>query len=99
MDDPDRISFLGARCPKGFRLETLTLRARDAIDCGPAEWADTLVVVEHGQLEVECRCGTRARFDEGAILSFAGVELRQLRNPSSGPLVLSALSRRRPTAD
>ncbi|MPZ63100.1 MAG: hypothetical protein GEU93_17785 [Propionibacteriales bacterium] len=75
------------------------LRARDAIDCQPADWADTLVVVERGQLDVECRNGARARFDEGAILSFAGVQLRQLRNPSGGPLVLSALSRLRPTAD
>lgn len=99
MDGPDRISFLGARCPKGFRLETLTLRARDAIDCQSADWADTLVVVEHGRLEVECRSGIRARFEEGAILSFAGVELRQLRNPDSEPIVLSALSRLRLTAD
>lgn len=98
MEDPGRISFLGARCPKGFRLDILTLRARDAIGCQSADWADTLVVVEHGQLEVECRGGARARFDEGAILSFTRVELLQLRNPGSGPLVLSALSRLRPTA-
>lgn len=99
MDDPQRISFLGARCPRGFRVETLALRAGDAIDCRPADWADSLVVVECGRLEVECRGGARARFDEGAVLAFAGVELRQLRNPSSGPLLLSVLSRLRLTAD
>lgn len=96
MDGPDRISFLGARCPNGFRSRTLTLRPRSAIDYRPADWADALVVVERGELEVECRTGVRARFGEGAILAFAGLALRRLRNPSSRPLVLSALSRIRP---
>jgi hypothetical protein len=93
MDDPDRISLLGARCPKDFRLRTLTLRPHDAIDYQRADWADTLVVVERGELEIECHGGTRARFQEGATVVFTGLALRRLRNSGSGPLVLSALSR------
>jgi hypothetical protein len=93
MDGPDRIPFPGARCPKDFRLRMLTLQPRSVIDYQPADWADTLVVVERGQLEVESRTGARARFGEGAILAFAGLTLRRLRNPSSRPLVLSLLSR------
>jgi hypothetical protein len=98
MDGPDRISLLGAECPKNFRLRTLTLQPRDAIDHQRADWVDTLVVVERGELEIECRSGARAWFPEGAVLVFAGLALRRLRNSSSGPLVLSALSRIR-TAD
>jgi hypothetical protein len=93
MDGPDRISFLGARCPKDFRLHTLTLHPRNSIDYRPADWDDALVVVERGELEVECRSGARARFEEGAILAFATLAVRRLRNPSSKPLVLSILSR------
>ena len=93
MDGPDRISFLGARCPKDFRLHTLTLHPRDTIDYRPADWADVLVVVERGKLEVECRGGARAQFEEGAILAFATLAVRWLRNPSSNPVVLSTLSR------
>jgi hypothetical protein len=96
MDGSDRISFLGARCPTGFRLRTLTLLSRGAVSYRPAEWAGALVIVERGELEVECRGGARARFDEGAILAFSGLPVRRLRNPGSGPLVLSTLSRLRP---
>jgi hypothetical protein len=93
MDGPDRITFLGTRCPKDFRLHTLTLDPRGTIDYRPADWADALVVVERGALEVECRGGARAQFDAGAILAFAALAVRRLRNPSSKPLVLSILSR------
>ncbi|MGH3460020.1 MAG: hypothetical protein ACRDP9_00970 [Kribbellaceae bacterium] len=96
MDGSDGISFLGARCPKGFRLRTLTLLSRGAVNYRPAEWAGALVIVERGELEVECRGGARARFGEGAILAFSGLAVRRLRNPGNGPLVLSGLSRLRP---
>jgi quercetin dioxygenase-like cupin family protein len=93
MDGLDRVSFLGARRPKHFRLRTLTLQPSEAFDYHRADWADTVVVVERGELEVECRGGERAWFPEGAILVFAGLALRRLRNAGSGSLVLSALSR------
>lgn len=90
----DRISFLGARCPQAFRLRTLTLRPDDAIGYRRADWVDTLVVVERGELEIECLSGARARFREGSILVFDGLALRRLRNPGSESLVLSAMNRR-----
>ena len=97
MDDPDRISFLGARCPKNFRLRTLTLPQGDALDYQRADWVDTLIVVERGELDIECRSGARATFREGAIVVFAGLAVRRLRNSGSSPLVLSAWSRGRST--
>jgi hypothetical protein len=93
VDGADRISLLGARRPKRFRLRTLILQPLDAIDYHPADWLGTFVVVERGELEVECRRGGRARFREGAVLVFAGLALQRLRNASRLPLVLSALSR------
>jgi hypothetical protein len=93
MDGADRLSFLGARYPRNFRLRTVILQPLDAIDCQQTDWADTLVVVEQGDLEIECRSGARACFPEGAIVVFAGLALRRLRNSSSRPLVLTALSR------
>jgi len=98
MTDADRISFLGVRCPRGYRLRTLTLQPRDAIDYVPADWADTLVVVERGEVELECRSGNRAWFAEGSVVVLAGLGLRRLRNAGDAPLVLSALGRIRPTA-
>ena len=95
MADAERISFLGKQCPNGFRLRTLTLQPRDAIDYVPTDWVDTVVVVERGELELECRSGTRGCFGEGAILSLSELGLRRLRNIGGTPLVLSALSRER----
>lgn len=95
-DGTDRMSFLGGRCPRDFRVRTLTLPPGAAVDRAPAGWADALVVVERGELEVECGGGTRARFGAGAVLSFAGLPLRRLRNAGDEPLVLSALSKESP---
>lgn len=95
MDDPERISFLGTPCPKTFRLRTVILQPHDGLDYRPADWLDTLVLVERGELEVECSSGTCASFGAGAALVLSGLELRRLRNPGSTPLVLSALSRER----
>jgi hypothetical protein len=91
----DPISFLGAGCPSGFRLRTLILQPHDALEYHPTEWADTLLIVERGELEIECRSGVRASFGEGALLAVTGLAVRCLRNAGSAPLVLSALSHSR----
>jgi hypothetical protein len=96
MDDADGVSFLRGPCPSGFRLRTLTLLPRDAVDYVPADWVDTLVVVEVGELELECSSGARACFGAGAVLVLFAPGLRRLRNCGSAPLVLSALSPGRP---
>jgi hypothetical protein len=92
-DGPDEISFTGRACPGRFRLRTLTLQPADAIAFLPADWADAVVVVERGVLEIECRSGRRAVFAAGAVLVFDGLDLRRLRSNGTTPLVLSALSR------
>lgn len=91
MDDADGVTFLGARCPQNLRLRTVVIR--DALDYRPEDWVDTLVVVECGALEVQCRSGARARFGPGSVLVLDGLALQRLRNASEEPLVLSALSR------
>jgi quercetin dioxygenase-like cupin family protein len=93
MPGADGLSFLGTPCPTNFRLRTLTVPPGGVTDYQPAEWNDALVVVERGELEVECRSGARAHFSAGAIVVFAALPLRRLHNAGSGPLVLSALSR------
>jgi hypothetical protein len=76
-------------------VRTVTVDPRDAIDFVAADWADTVVVVERGVLEIECCSGTRAAFPPGSVVVFDGLTLRHLRNAGSTPLVLTALSRRR----
>ncbi|MDH6137774.1 quercetin dioxygenase-like cupin family protein [Kitasatospora sp. MAA4] len=93
MDGEERISFLGTRCPRGFRLRTRVLEPGEELPFRAADWQDALVLVEIGELEVECWSGASAGFQRGAALEFAGLTPRCLRNPGDGPLVLAALSR------
>jgi hypothetical protein len=70
------------------------VRPGEALDVRRADWADTLVVVERGDLDVECHDGTHTRFPRGAVLVLDAPEPRRLRGVSDGLLVLSAVSRR-----
>lgn len=92
-DDASGVSFIGRCCPVQFRRRTLTLQPADAIDFRPIDWADAIVVVERGELQIECRTGRCATFSQGAVLVFDGMTIRRLCNAGSTPLVLSALSR------
>ncbi|HET7015024.1 MAG TPA: hypothetical protein VFI65_14000 [Streptosporangiaceae bacterium] len=77
-----------------IQRRTVVLRPGDGLDYAAADWADTLVIVEHGELELECRSGRRARFAAGAVVTIVGLPVRRIRNSGPGPLVLSAVTRR-----
>jgi hypothetical protein len=57
-------------------------------------WRGALVVVERGELELECLDGRRERFGRGDVLCLTGVRLRALRNPGHRAVLLVAVSRR-----
>jgi hypothetical protein len=57
------------------------------------EWRDALVVVDRGEIELDCRGGSRPRFADGAVLWLGGLPVRALRNPGPVPAVLVAVSR------
>jgi hypothetical protein len=90
-----RRSFLGSRVPRGFQVR------RIVVDCGAertfdeTEWLDAIVLVEEGEVELECMRGSRRRFGRGDLLWLMGLPLRVLRCCGSGPVVLLAVSRRR----
>jgi hypothetical protein len=93
--DGEQLTFLGRRLPPACRIHTVVLAPSAALDYRHRQWADALVVVERGTLEVECGSGARARFGAGAVLTFATVRPRRLLNPGMTPLLLSALIRSR----
>jgi hypothetical protein len=61
-----------------------------------AEWAGALVLVDRGELELDCPDGRRPRFAGGAVLWLGGLPVRALRNPGAVPAVLVAVSRAAP---
>lgn len=59
-----------------------------------AEWAGALVVVDRGEIELDCLDGDRPRFACGAVLWLDGLPVRALRNPAAVPAVIVAAYRR-----
>jgi len=58
-------------------------------------WADALVMLKSGRVELECRAGARGQFQAGAVLCLAWLPLTAVRNTSNEPAVLTAIRRRR----
>jgi quercetin dioxygenase-like cupin family protein len=95
---PERLSFLDGPLPARFRLRALTLAPGGTRPYRAEDWADALVVVERGEIELCCRAGGRRRFAAGAVMWLQGMELEALHNPGAEPAVLAAVSRRLPGA-
>ena len=66
MDSNDRLSFLGRELPEAFVLKILTLAPESEEPYREEDWADAIVIVERGELEVECQAGGRKLFRRGA---------------------------------
>jgi hypothetical protein len=94
----DRLSFLGRRLPSTFELRVAAVAPGRERPYDEADWRDALVVVERGDVELECLGGTRQRFGRGDVLWLVGLPLRALHNRGRDPAVLVAVSRRRPSA-
>jgi quercetin dioxygenase-like cupin family protein len=91
---PVGVSFLGRRLPPRFQLRVVTVAPGQRRAYDQAEWRDALVVVERGELELECLGGSRCCFGRGDVLCLDGLPLRALRNRGREPAVLAVVSRR-----
>jgi len=90
----DRLSFLGRRCSPSFEVRVVAVAAGRKRAYDEAEWRDALVVLERGEIELECLGGSRQRFRRGDVLWLVGLPLRALHNPGCEPALLVAVSRR-----
>jgi uncharacterized protein len=77
-----------------FEVRVLTLRPGSDRPYDAAEWRDAIVVVEQGELELECRSGGRRRFPRGSVLWLSGLPLRTLAARGEDTLLLVSVSRR-----
>jgi hypothetical protein len=92
--DGERVSFVGRMLPDRFVCRAVTIEPNTERLYDAAEWAGAVIVVEEGELELECRSGTRSQFASGSVLFFESLPLRTLRNPGDAPVLLTAVSRR-----
>ena len=88
------VSFVGRRLPPEFALRLVTVAPGAVHAYVAAEWRGALVVVEEGEVELECHSGVRHRCARGDVLWLSGLPLRALHNRGPGAAVLSAVSRR-----
>ncbi|HEV8651911.1 MAG TPA: hypothetical protein VG276_21570 [Actinomycetes bacterium] len=93
---PDRLSFFGTALPPWFQLRVVTVPSGHQRAYDQTEWRDALVIVERGEIDLECLGGSRERFGRGEVLWLTGLPLRALHNPGREPALLVAVSRRRP---
>lgn len=95
MDHGERLSFLDRRVPPQFQVRQIAVAPGGERTVQEGEWADALVVVERGTIELECLDGARRSFGSGDMLCLRRLRLRLLRNRGHGPVLLIAISRRR----
>jgi hypothetical protein len=94
MNGPgERLSFLERPLPPGFQLRAVAVAPGCARAYDATEWRDAIVVVQHGEVELDCLDGSRLRFSRGEALWLAGLPLRALENRGPDPVVLVAVSR------
>lgn len=79
-----------------FARRVVTLAPGERCPYVAEDWADALVVVEDGSVELECLAGNRLSLARGAVLWLVGLPLRALHNVGRHPAVLVAVSRRLP---
>jgi hypothetical protein len=82
--------------PAAFARREVVLAPGARRDYDEREWADALVIVKRGELDIECRAGGRMRFVAGDMLWLTGLPLRALENLGADPAVLVAVSRAHP---
>ena len=79
--------------PEGFSRRVFRVSPGDELRVEAARLTDTLVLVEQGQLELECRHGTCLRFGPGSMIPIALLPVSHVRSVGVGLLVLVAVSR------
>jgi hypothetical protein len=82
-----------APLPAGFSRRVFRVAPGLELSLGPDSLPDAIVVVEQGELELECRAGTCRRFAPGSMIPIARLPVAHLRSVGTGPLVLVAVSR------
>jgi hypothetical protein len=94
---PEALSFVGRTISPTFVVHSVTIASGRELAYEPGDWADAVVVLEEGELELECCGGTCRRFQRGAVLTFDSLPLRTLRSIGAEPALLIGVSRRRST--
>ena len=79
------------RLPTGFERWRVELAVGQQRPTDAAEWAGAIVLVEQGELQVDCLAGGSRTFVEGDLLVLGWLPLRRLRSVGTDDVRLLAL--------
>ena len=96
MDDarPESpIAFLGSPLPRWVNRTAVTIEPGGTRPYAEAEWLDALVIVEQGEVVLECTRSGFTTFRAGDVLWLVDVPIRRMHNHGNEPAVIVAISR------
>jgi quercetin dioxygenase-like cupin family protein len=96
--DVGPVTFLGRSLGPSFRARVVTVAPGARRPYDESEWRDALVVVDSGEVALECQGGSRRTFGSGDIIWLTGMGVLALHNVGAESVVLVAVSRRPPAA-
>ena len=88
------LAFLGNPLPPWVRRRVVTIDPGDVRPYVESEWSDALVIVEAGEVALECTRGGRTTFRAGDVLWLVDVPVVRMCNDGAEPVVIVAVSRR-----
>ena len=83
--------------PAGFSRRVFRVAPGVEVDLDARGVLDAIVLVEEGEIELECRAGTRRRFGRGSIIPITRPPVAHARSVGSCPLLLLSVSRAVPS--
>jgi hypothetical protein len=95
LGDGAPFCLLGRPLAAGFLVKVVLVGRGRQRAFDERDWWDALVVLERGELELECERGTRRRFGAGAVLHLTGLPLRVVRQCGADPSLIVSVRRRR----
>jgi hypothetical protein len=79
--------------PAGFSKRVFLIAPGRKVDLDARGVLDAIVLVEEGEIELECRAGMRRRFGRGSIIPITRPPVAHARSVGSDPLLLLSVSR------
>ena len=80
--------------PSWADVEVVTITPGERRPYAEGSWNESLVVVEHGIVALECMRGGRRSFGVGDVIWTAGLDLQALHNLTDDDVVLTVVQRR-----
>lgn len=100
MDDAhadEPLAFLGTPLPRWVHRQEVIIECGASRPYDESEWRDALVVVDAGAITLECVRGGFNTFRHGDVMWLVDIPLRWMHNWGDEPVVVVAISRRRPS--